>query len=60
MSGHQFLINEVGIKEDELPKVSWQLDSFGVSKGYSRLVKDMGMDVQFFTRIDIQEKKQML
>jgi hypothetical protein len=34
MRGHQFLVNEVGVEE---PSISWQLDSFGVSKGYARL-----------------------
>ena len=53
MRGHQFLKNELGIED---PNISWQLDSFGVSKGYARLAKDMGFDAMFFSRIDTDEK----
>ena len=53
MIGHQFLINEVGVQP---PNISWQIDSFGVSKGFARLAKDMGFQASFFSRIDIVEK----
>lgn len=53
MRGHQFLKQELDIDD---PNVSWQLDSFGVSKGYARLAKDMGFDALFFSRIDTEEK----
>lgn len=53
MSGHKFLRQELDIED---PSVSWQLDSFGVSKGYARLAKDIGFDAMFFSRIDTDEK----
>ena len=56
MRGHQFLTEELGLNE---PNISWQLDSFGESKGYARLAKDMGFDAMFFSRLDIDEKRQL-
>ena len=53
MSGHRFLTEEL---KTEQPSISWQIDSFGVSKGYARLAKDMGFDSMFFSRVDSQEK----
>jgi hypothetical protein len=53
MRGHQFLSQELGIED---PNISWQLDSFGVSKGYARLARDIGFDAMFFTRVDTEEK----
>lgn len=53
MRGHQFLKQELDVDD---PNVSWQLDSFGVSKGYARLAKDMGFDAMFFARVDTSEK----
>jgi len=53
MRGHQFLSTELGIED---PNISWQLDSFGVSKGYARLARDIGFDAMFFSRIDAEEK----
>ena len=54
MTGHLFLKNEVGLETP--PKISWQLDSFGVSEGYARLARDIGFDAMFFTRVDAEEK----
>ena len=56
MRGHQFLVNEVGVEE---PSISWQLDSFGVSKGYARLAKDIGFEAIFFSRLDMIEKSKL-
>ena len=56
MTGHRFLMEEVGVEKQ--PQISWQVDSFGVSKGYARLARDLGFDAMFFTRMDTQEKKQ--
>jgi alpha-mannosidase len=53
MSGHRFLKENVGISQ---PTVGWQVDSFGVSSGYARLVKDIGVDAMFFGRVDVEEK----
>jgi len=53
MRGHQFMSQELGVED---PNISWQLDSFGVSKGYARLARDIGFDAMFFTRIDAEEK----
>jgi hypothetical protein len=47
-------LKEIGVDVDHMPKVSWQLDSFGVSKGLARLTKDMGFDAMFYSRIDEQ------
>jgi len=52
MGGHRFLKEEVGVEQ---PKISWQLDSFGVSKGFARLFKDIGMDAMFYTRTDPED-----
>lgn len=49
MRGHQFLKNEVGI---DPPNISWQIDSFGVSKGFARLAKDIGFQAMFYSRVD--------
>lgn len=53
MRGHKFMSQELGVEE---PNISWQLDTFGVSKGYARLARDLGFDALFFTRIDTEEK----
>lgn len=53
MRGHQFLANDVGI---DVPNISWQVDSFGVSKGFARLAKDIGFQAMFFSRIDAVQK----
>lgn len=55
MIAQQFLQKELGIH----PRVSWQLDAFGVSTGYARLARDVGFDAMFFSRVDIAEKKEM-
>lgn len=41
------------------PKVSWQVDAFGLSTGYARLARDFGFDAMFYSRVDIKEKEQM-
>ena len=56
MGGHQFLNREFGVDD---PNISWQIDSFGVSKGYARLAKDMGFDAMFFARVDYSEKEKL-
>lgn len=43
------MANDVGI---DVPNISWQVDSFGVSKGFARLAKDIGFQAMFFSRID--------
>ena len=58
MGGHRFLLEEVGIKESALPNMSWQVDSFGTSKGYARLVRDLGFDSMWLSRIDAQQKRE--
>mmetsp|Transcript_32820 Transcript_32820/g.50127 ORF Transcript_32820/g.50127 Transcript_32820/m.50127 type:complete len:226 (+) Transcript_32820:1364-2041(+) len=55
MIGQQFLQREFGLH----PKVSWQIDAFGVSTGYARLARDVGFDGLFFSRMDISEKKEL-
>jgi hypothetical protein len=54
MSGHNFLQNEVGVQP---PDISWQIDSFGVSKGKARLDRDLGFQASFFSRVDAIQKK---
>lgn len=56
MIGHKFIVEELQAEE---PKISWQIDSFGVSKGYARLAKDMGMEAMFYSRIDSEQKLQI-
>lgn len=49
MIGHRFLTEVVQV---DPPKITWQIDSFGVSKGFARLARDMGFEAMFYTRID--------
>jgi hypothetical protein len=53
-------LKEIGVDTKHMPKVSWQLDSFGVSKGLARLAKDMGYDAMFYSRVDAQQKKELI
>jgi len=53
--GQQFLQREF----EHHPKVSWQVDAFGLSTGYARLARDFGFDAMFFSRVDIAEKIEM-
>lgn len=55
MIAQQFLQKELGVH----PKISWQLDAFGLSSGYARLLRDVGFDAMFFSRVDIAEKIEM-
>jgi alpha-mannosidase len=52
MSGHQFLLDEFGVK----PKVGWHIDPFGHSNANPRLFAEMGFDAWFFARLDYQDK----
>jgi|LauGreDrversion4_2_1035121.scaffolds.fasta_scaffold1435831_2 hypothetical protein len=49
MSGHNYLQNEVGVQP---PDISWQIDTFGVSKGKARLDRDLGFHASFYSRAD--------
>ena len=53
MIGQQFLQKEFELQ----PKVSWQIDAFGLSSGYARLAHDVGFEALFFSRVDIHEKE---
>ena len=53
MNGHQFLTDEVQV---QVPKVTWQIDSFGNSKGFARLASDMGFKGMFYGRDDYEER----
>lgn len=63
MSGHRFIKEEL---QSEEPTISWQVDSFGESRGYARLARDIGFDAMFYSRVDAKaklenfEKKQKL
>jgi alpha-mannosidase len=48
MKGHQFLLNEFGVK----PRVAWHIDPFGHSNASPRLFAEMGFDAWFFSRLD--------
>ena len=50
--GHKFLFQEFNITV----KTGWQIDPFGHSATQSKIHYLMGMDAQFFTRIDYQDK----
>jgi len=39
-----------------VPRIGWQLDSFGHSKTNQRLFKEMGLDAVFFGRQDGRER----
>jgi hypothetical protein len=56
MTGHRFIVEELKAPE---PKISWQIDAFGVSKGYARLARDIGFDAMFYSRIDSEQKLQL-
>jgi len=38
-----------------LPKVAWQIDPFGHSRGIAKLYKDMGFEALFLGRVDINQ-----
>lgn len=46
--GHQFAKEELGT----IPKIGWQLDPFGHTSGFGKLVADLGYDALFLGRID--------
>lgn len=54
MAGHDFLKNEFGL----IPKVGWQIDSFGHSNTNARLFAEMGFDALIINRIDFEDKVQ--
>jgi hypothetical protein len=43
------LSNDVG---NDIPNISWQVDSFRVSKRFARLAKDIGYQALYFLRIN--------
>ena len=43
-----------------VPKVAWQIDSFGHSKEQANLFAQMGFDGLFFARIDFRDKIQRI
>jgi hypothetical protein len=48
MTGQQFLINVFGYDAVKAGlKMSWQLDSFGMSSAYARLASDVGIEALF-------------
>lgn len=55
MVGQQFLQKEFEIQ----PRVSWQLDGNGVSSGYARLMKGLGIDMLIHSSISSTERKEM-
>jgi alpha-mannosidase len=50
--GHKFIQNEFGV----LPRIGWQLDSYGHSSTNARFLAELGYDAWFFTRGNIEEK----
>jgi alpha-mannosidase len=42
--GHEFLLKEIGTK----PRVAWQIDPFGHSSAFPRLLADMGFEAWFY------------
>lgn len=50
--GHQFLEREFNYSV----RVGWQIDPFGHSSSNARLSAQMGMDAQYYARIDYQER----
>lgn len=52
MVGHDFLKKEFNY----IPKVGWQIDSFGHSNTNARLLAEMGFDAVILNRIDFEDK----
>lgn len=50
--GHKFAFEELGV----VPKIGWQLDSFGHSTTFAKILSDMGYKCLFLGRIDETEK----
>ncbi|CDW74355.1 glycosyl hydrolases family 38 protein [Stylonychia lemnae] len=53
MKGHEFLLNEIGVK----PRIGWHVDPFGHSNANPRLFAEMGFDAWFFGRLDYQDQE---
>jgi alpha-mannosidase len=53
MTGHKFIVEELKVPT---PTITWQIDSFGVSKGFARLATDMGFEAMFYSRVDTDDK----
>ena len=50
--GHQFILNEF----NQVPRVGWQIDTFGHSATNALFFAEMGFDAVIFARIDSAEK----
>lgn len=50
MTGHRFIKEE--LQQEDMPHISWQIDSFGVSNGFAILARDLGFDAMFYSRLD--------
>jgi alpha-mannosidase len=48
---HRFLYQEFGV----IPKIGWQLDPFGHSSTYAKLLCDLGYEALVLGRIDLEE-----
>lgn len=46
--GHKFIKEELGV----IPKIGWQLDPFGHSQAFAKVVADLGYDALYLGRID--------
>ena len=58
MTGHRFIKEE--LHQEDMPHISWQIDTFGVSNGFARLARDLGFDAMFYSRLDFDQKAEMV
>ena len=54
MVGGQFIAKEFG--SEALPRAGWHIDAFGHSLTNAHLLAEVGMEANFFARIDDNEK----
>lgn len=47
MVGQQFLQKELGV----YPKVTWSLESNGLSSGFAKMARDLGFDAMFYSQV---------
>ncbi len=47
--GHEFIENELNVTR---PKVAWQVDAFGHSSTFARLLEEMGYEMLVIARVN--------
>lgn len=57
MIAHDFLVSQFGYENVPGLRIGWEQDAFGLSSGYARLARDVGMEALFLQRADHDEKE---